>query len=65
MSEQDRTPDTADEDTTGHLGRGNPGDSERESEDDTTGHGGRYHPGDSEREDDEDDNIGNGGPQVR
>ena len=29
MTEQDRTPDTAEDDTTGHGGRGYPGDIER------------------------------------
>jgi hypothetical protein len=40
MTEQDRTPNTADDDTTGH-GRGYPGDIEREDEDDTTAAGSR------------------------
>jgi hypothetical protein len=61
MTEQDRTPDTADDDTTGH-GRGYPGDIEREDEDDTTGHS-RGNPDDGEHEDDndpDDDTIGHG-----
>jgi hypothetical protein len=61
MTEQDRTPDTADDDTTGH-GRGNPRDIEREDEDDTTGHT-RGFPDDGEHEDDndpDDDTIGHG-----
>jgi hypothetical protein len=62
MTEQDRTPGTADDDTTGHGGRGYPGDIEREDEDDTTGHG-RGYPEDGEHEDDndpDDDTIGHG-----
>jgi len=60
MTEQDRTPDTAADDTTGH-GRYTPGDIDRQDEDDTTGHG-RYLPGDIEREDDnpDDDTVGHG-----
>jgi hypothetical protein len=61
MTEQDRTPDTADDDTAGH-GRYTPGGSEHQDEDDAAGHG-RYLPGESEREDDnpDDDTAGHGG----